>query len=224
MKRANAEFVIFGLGLIMATISVVMIARHGEKALLTSFTDDFYYYLGVAKHIAEGNGICFSDGVPTNGFHPLWLFIITIVVLTFGSAEHGLLALKMLVLLAPAVGAAGVWRLNQTRFTDKSKTIYLTLIVIIYYCLALELSKTGMEVALPIAGMPWFLLLLLRTSTSPGYWLSLSLSADLLILSRLDCALVVVPLWVIRSIDLLRTRTQDRSIERAITKGDLTGR
>ncbi len=37
--------------------------------------DDAYYYLGIARNIADGHGSTFDGLNPTNGYHPLWLAI-----------------------------------------------------------------------------------------------------------------------------------------------------
>ncbi len=38
--------------------------------------DDAFYYYKIAWNIVHGNGICFTPGIPTNGFHPLWLLML----------------------------------------------------------------------------------------------------------------------------------------------------
>jgi len=45
--------------------------------LLTWFnTDDAFYYFVPARNIAAGNGFTFDGIARTNGFHPLWMFIL----------------------------------------------------------------------------------------------------------------------------------------------------
>lgn len=39
--------------------------------------DDAFYYFLTAKNFIAGNGITFDTLAPTNGFHPLWFFVIT---------------------------------------------------------------------------------------------------------------------------------------------------
>ena len=38
--------------------------------------DDFFYYLKVASNVASGNGSTFNGIVPTNGYHPLWMWTL----------------------------------------------------------------------------------------------------------------------------------------------------
>jgi hypothetical protein len=47
-----------------------------KLALLALFHDDAFYYLQVARNVAGGAGFTFDGIHATNGFHPLWLFIL----------------------------------------------------------------------------------------------------------------------------------------------------
>ncbi|MHA1252577.1 MAG: hypothetical protein ACTSRP_21505 [Candidatus Helarchaeota archaeon] len=38
--------------------------------------DDAFYYYAIAKNFIEGKGIVFNIGIPTNGFHPLYLILL----------------------------------------------------------------------------------------------------------------------------------------------------
>ena len=44
--------------------------------LMSSFTDDFYYYLKIAVNFNAGNGFSFVTGTPTNGYHPFYQYFI----------------------------------------------------------------------------------------------------------------------------------------------------
>ena len=49
------------------------------KSFLVTYRlpDDAMYYFTIARNLATGKGISFDGVDPTNGFHPLWLFVIT---------------------------------------------------------------------------------------------------------------------------------------------------
>ncbi len=51
--------------------------------------DDGYYYLEIARHIARGDGFTFDGQNPTNGFHPLWQFLLVPIFWLTESPEHG---------------------------------------------------------------------------------------------------------------------------------------
>ena len=46
--------------------------------------DDAYYYFEVARNIAHGEGVTFDSLAPTNGFHPLWTWVLVPVFALFG--------------------------------------------------------------------------------------------------------------------------------------------
>ena len=77
-----------------------------DEALLTSFTDDTYYYLVVARHVAAGNGFTFDGLHPTNGYQPLWLFLLVpLYVVLPGEFPplRGLILLQAVILAAAAI-------------------------------------------------------------------------------------------------------------------------
>ena len=53
-----------------------------QNNLLTRWgSDDLYYYSQIAGHVASGDGFTFDGIYPTNGFQPLFLFLL----IPFGS-------------------------------------------------------------------------------------------------------------------------------------------
>ena len=74
------------------------------------FRDDAYYYFQIAYHMAEGRFSTFDGGLTrTNGYHPLWLFVITPFYWIFDKTE-ALFAIKAfeIVLLAGGVALVAV--------------------------------------------------------------------------------------------------------------------
>ncbi len=41
--------------------------------------DDFFYYLKIAQNFAHRAGSTFNGIVPTNGYHPLWFLILSVL-------------------------------------------------------------------------------------------------------------------------------------------------
>jgi hypothetical protein len=64
-----------GLALVPALTYLVFAVLHPRR-WVELLDDDAYYYLGVARNIAAGNGSTFAGLVETNGYHPLWLLIL----------------------------------------------------------------------------------------------------------------------------------------------------
>ena len=66
----------------MSFVALIAVARlfwlwrgwlDGEPAL----ADDAFYYFQIARHVAQGLGPTFDGLAPTNGFHPLYLLILS---------------------------------------------------------------------------------------------------------------------------------------------------
>lgn len=77
--------------------------------------DDAFYYFTIARHLAAGHGATFDGLALTNGFHPLWLLLLTPVFALTGALRAGSwvgvhLALSLCALLDLASGVL-LWRL-----------------------------------------------------------------------------------------------------------------
>ena len=70
------------------------------------FRDDAYYYFQIAHHMAEGRFSTFDGGLTrTNGYHPLWLFLVTPFYWVFDKTE-ALFAVKAFEIMLLAGGVA----------------------------------------------------------------------------------------------------------------------
>lgn len=86
-----------------------------DHQLITAFTDDSFYYLNIARHVAGGDGFTFDGIHATNGFQPLWLFILVPI---FHWAHEAYLPLRCIILLQSGLLTfAGVlaWRILRPR-------------------------------------------------------------------------------------------------------------
>lgn len=73
--------------------AVAVVWHQGPFALTF---DDAYYYVEIARRIADGGGSTFDGLNTTNGYHPLWMLVCTV---PFFLGLTGLAAVR--VLLAP---------------------------------------------------------------------------------------------------------------------------
>lgn len=69
--RLLAVLVLLAFGL-----RVALAAQPIEILLHKFFADDTFYYYALAQNIVEGHGVVFNQGVPTNGFHPLYAILL----------------------------------------------------------------------------------------------------------------------------------------------------
>ncbi len=109
----NVLFALF-LGAILAygaTFAWYMLDRFDLVNLLRDVNvDDSFYYFQIASHMAGGEFSTFDGGITrTNGYHPLWLFLITPFYWAFDKTE-ALFAIKAfeIMLVAGSVALVAV--------------------------------------------------------------------------------------------------------------------
>ncbi|TDP88136.1 hypothetical protein EV672_101280 [Aquabacterium commune] len=65
------------------------------------YEDDFYYYLVVARNFISGNGTSYFKGVLTNGYQPLWQFLV--IAAAYGAEVSGWSPLRVVYVLSAAI-------------------------------------------------------------------------------------------------------------------------
>ena len=102
-------FALFVLGILAygAAFAWDMLHRFDLLNLVRDgFRDDAYYYYQIAYHMAEGRFSTFDEGLTrTNGYHPLWLFLVTPFYWVFDKTE-ALFAVKAFEIMLLAGGVA----------------------------------------------------------------------------------------------------------------------
>ena len=160
------------------------------KPWMVFFEDDFYYYLKVAQNLAHGSGSTFNGIVQTNGYHPLWLLVITglsffthngSVIFWFVVSVALICSLALYLLARDLLQSAPVGSFIRNTFAAY---------IAIY---GLHLFYTGMEVILAIPLVFLLMVLILRTRWQTNSWhaLRLGLVCSLTVLARLDLILLV---------------------------------
>jgi hypothetical protein len=97
----------FEIFLVAVVLSVHLYAALSPASNIPNrwFTrDDAYYYFKVAQNVSEGNGLTFDGINPTNGYHPLWLFVC-IPIFTLARFDL-ILPLRILLIVLAALNAA----------------------------------------------------------------------------------------------------------------------
>ena len=177
---------------ILTAALLIGIAGHCVQAVLSKLPwmvfmqDDFFFYLKVAQNLSAGHGSTVNGLVKTNGYHPLWLLLLT-GLSWFTSSPRAILGFL----------AASVWLAASATFWCSSHLIRLTGVrrltafalaawVTIY---SLRMFYLGMEVtlAIPLA------LAVICLVENTAFWTRGKLQSFLLgllisamILSRLD--------------------------------------
>lgn len=95
-------------GVVSAVVwaGVALVWHDGPFALTF---DDAYYYVEIARRIADGGGSTFDGLNTTNGYHPLWMLVCTIPFLL---GLTGLAAVRVLLAVQAVLWGAGWWFLG----------------------------------------------------------------------------------------------------------------
>lgn len=185
------------LGLIR--VAVVIAAPYPQAVGL--FDDDAFYYFGVARHIAAGDGSTFNGLDPTNGYHPLWL--LTLVPVFSLADSHTALIAVTFVSFAILVGAA--------RQIDRIGALTARPVLTLAWATPLLVTGTagpsfffsGMETGLLLLGLLWLAATWLASDgfTAPWYGVSAALATGslmaLTVLARLDAVFAMALLGLL---------------------------
>jgi hypothetical protein len=71
----------------LATVGVIAVAGSLRDRLLQFIPDDAFYYFAIARRISLGQGSTFDGISRTNGYHPLWLLVLSLASLLRLSRE-----------------------------------------------------------------------------------------------------------------------------------------
>jgi hypothetical protein len=162
--------------------------------------DDMFYYLKVAQNIAAGNGSSFDGISATNGYHPLWMVIVTLLAFMFSGDMLVHAALTIAALLHAAQG------LLLLRMMSRVAAPGIALALVALYVLnwrTLAINLCGLETALAVTMALAVVDRLMTWPTRPrlSNAVVLGVLAGLAALSRFDLLMLVglAGLWVVFS-------------------------
>lgn len=162
--------------------------------LVTHLPDDAFYYFQIAKNIAHGRGSTFDGVVPTNGYHPLWMILITPLFALFSDplkAVHASLVLGGLFFLA----SLGVFAIFLKRLGVPRLGILLLSLAWVANPFTRYFALNGLETSLAILCLLSLLLHAYtyasreRVTRKQSIWLGVL--AGLSILTRIDYVIYV---------------------------------
>ena len=97
----NGSFAVFIAGIVIYGSALALyVLEHFDKFDIINYNfDDAYYYFQIAWRLAEGKFSTFDGGITqTNGYHPLWMFLITPFYWIFDK-EAALFGIKVLEII-----------------------------------------------------------------------------------------------------------------------------
>ncbi len=186
-------FVLIGVCALLTTLNTLILA-YNEKNVLS---DDAYYYIVTAKNLVQ-TGIVSFDGIhETNGVHPLWFILITIIF-KLGVADFPLkIQYFSVVLLEQIIWISIISSILIYGYINKNKTkkLFFSYLLACWFIYppTYKLFHLGMETTLAA-----FLLLLMLYFYEQKKEFLFSMFAFLLTLARLDTFIFVIsPLFLI---------------------------
>lgn len=203
VRASRALPVLFGVALVVVAALAAIIIAGPIDALLLVVPDDAFYYLQIARNLAA-TGRSTADGFSaTNGYHPLWMAITTVLASVVAD-RVALLRAALAVSLALHVVAALLVRRVVTRVVDPAWG-WVAAIVWLLNPLSLLMALQTMECSVYIVLL--LVLLLSHLRVADGFaegrptWRVLAIHGailGLLILARTEGAMIapVVLLWI----------------------------
>jgi hypothetical protein len=183
----NSKNLIFYIGYFI-TFSLIFLRTEilFGSDVLAPFTDDFYYYLVTAKNFIQLGFPTFDTINLTNGFQPLWFFIVTLTTYILGD---GIFFNLVIFLIIGALSLLVFFEcrkyLHNHGYSDDANLFISSFISY----LTLFFSKGGMEIAL----VNYFIILSLSSLYKKP--LIFCLFLFLTLLSRLDAIWIVTFLF-----------------------------
>ena len=142
-----------------------MLARFDLVNLISNTHDDAFYYFQIARNLAEGKFSTFDGGITrTNGYHPLWLFLITPFYWVF-DPERALFAIKAFEIMLVAGGVALV--AAAARLARLPWVLMFAALPMLYH---IPFMIAGMEAAAALFMLGLFLLTACLFARSPARW------------------------------------------------------
>ena len=127
--------------------------------------DDAFYYFQIASNLAEGKFSTFDGGITrTNGYHPLWLFLVTPFYWAFDK-EAALFAIKAFEIMLVAGGVALI--ATAARLARLPWVLMFAALPMLYQH---HVLFRGMEAAAALFMLGLFILTICLFARSPAWW------------------------------------------------------
>lgn len=157
--------------------------------------DDSYFYLVVARNIALHGEQTFSGIIPTNGVHPLWLYILSLWDWMLSKiCTQCLFDLRSVLPINLGILALGVWASWKVAEKLGVNTLLFTTLPLGFLS---AFSMFGSEAFTSYASIMVLTLLALDTDMNPKKWaVALGFASAAVFLARLDSIFFVMAFYV----------------------------
>lgn len=186
-RRVLPGFVLAAVALTaIATVTLPFLSHR----ILAYYADDFFYYLQIAHNLAEHGRSTFDGTTLTNGYHPLWLLVVTALYLCGG--DRGVFVGIAVLTVAATVSTYQMTRMLLGRYSIHPVIAGFWAAWAALF--ALSMDRSGMEVILTVPLLLTFVLFVDGGDylQARGSTVGAALIASLVVLSRLDTALLLL--------------------------------
>ncbi len=178
-----------------------------DPAIARLIPDDTFYYLQIARNIANGLGSVFSAGEPTNGYHPLWIVLLVLLHFLVPGTYDFVLAVLVLSVVCNVGAAIVLCRLLQNlRYSQAEVELAIGLFLLSPWFV--NLTLTGMETPLFLLFLFAFFLSVRRLNHPAARvhnWIVFGLCSGLVMLARTDAVFFVATAMIYFAIRKCRT-------------------
>lgn len=193
VNRRPWIWLIYAIPLLIGIGIRLYLATRSADQLLPYLIDDGFFHLQVAKHIALGHGPTFDGLHLTNGFHPLWVWMLAGLYWVFPDLHGSFFTASTVTQVLLNLGSSYfVWRLAcflSPRFSMRWMALVLYLLnpFVIFYTI------TGMETSLYLFLLSLLMWQIVRTleSSRPSY-LSIGIISAGMFLARTESLILFV--------------------------------
>ena len=188
---------------------VKRLAGATSENFIGTWSDDFFYYLKPAMNVVAGKGATFDGSISTNGYHPLWMLLITLLVAVTGSGAAALFPLAFVVAATTAATFAFSQRLAARLLGTRGlASLIIALYSTIYFY---TIAKHGMEINFTVPLMMYMALRVLDgkgSLTETRDTIATGALSGLLVLSRTD-SVIFVAMYVLAALSCRPLRPGD---------------
>jgi hypothetical protein len=195
----RSRIALYGLLLAALCFRLAFVA-HDMRTLVTRgpLYDDSFYSFEIARNIARGLGSTFDGVQPTNGYQPLYVFLL--VPVYWASGDHATLPIYVALVASAVCNVLTGWILFRLlRVSASLWAAFFGLVLWAFGPAIVRQAVNGLETALAmlcIAAALEYYLRVYRTTAAPSRRQAVTLGAllGLAVFARIDAVLFVVAL------------------------------
>lgn len=191
------RWIVVGTAALFVCAAGFLVANAPMSALAAWLADDSFYYYQIARNIVLGNGATFDTLHWTNGWHPLYMLLCILVQALAGAGSE--FAIRVQFVLNTLFYASAVSIVAFTLYKRRGPAAGVLVLILGYSDLGfIGQALSGVELSVVFLGLAIFLYfeILLFNAQRLTDWLARSILISVIVLSRLDLGLFLLPFFV----------------------------